>query len=166
MQKLIIIRGNSGGGKSTIAVKLQNKMGYKTMLISQDVIRRQILRVQDKPGNVSIQLIYNLALYGMTIGYNVIIEGILRRDIYGDMLLNLIQNFTGSSFVYYFDITLEETIRRHETKQNSHEFGESEMRSWWIEKDYLKVVGEVCITDELHEDETIQLIYQQVGANS
>ncbi|MBM3210138.1 hypothetical protein FJZ39_02255 [Candidatus Saccharibacteria bacterium] len=52
--KLIIIRGNSGSGKSTIAKRLQHKLDYGTMLVSQDVVRREILRCKDTPGNPSI----------------------------------------------------------------------------------------------------------------
>ena len=36
--KLIILRGNSGSGKTTIAKELQQVFGNNTMLISQDVI--------------------------------------------------------------------------------------------------------------------------------
>lgn len=36
--KVIILRGNSGSGKSTIAKALQKRFGYGTMLISQDII--------------------------------------------------------------------------------------------------------------------------------
>ena len=35
--KLIILRGNSGSGKTTIAKELQQVFGNNTMLISQDV---------------------------------------------------------------------------------------------------------------------------------
>lgn len=47
MGKLIILRGNSGSGKTTVAKELQKKFGYNTMPISQDEIRRNILRVKD-----------------------------------------------------------------------------------------------------------------------
>lgn len=40
MKKLIILRGNSGSGKTTVAKVLQRKIGYNTMRISQDEIRR------------------------------------------------------------------------------------------------------------------------------
>ena len=36
MSKLIILRGNSGSGKTTVAKALQEKLGYNTMRISQD----------------------------------------------------------------------------------------------------------------------------------
>lgn len=47
MSKLMIIIGNSGSGKTTIAKSLQQKLDHNVMLISQDVIRREILRVND-----------------------------------------------------------------------------------------------------------------------
>ena len=47
MTKLIILRGNSGSGKTTIAKELQKLFGKNTMLISQDVIRREMLNVDD-----------------------------------------------------------------------------------------------------------------------
>ena len=47
MKKIIILRGNSGSGKTTVARALQKKFGYNTMVISQDEIRRNILWVKD-----------------------------------------------------------------------------------------------------------------------
>ena len=47
MTKLIILRGNSGSGKTTVAKALQEKLGYNTMRISQDEVRRNMLWVKD-----------------------------------------------------------------------------------------------------------------------
>ena len=47
MGKLIILRGNSGSGKTTVAKALQKKLGRNTMLISQDEDRRNMLWVDD-----------------------------------------------------------------------------------------------------------------------
>ena len=47
MKKLVILRGNSGSGKTTVARVLQRKIGFNTMLISQDEIRRNMLWVKD-----------------------------------------------------------------------------------------------------------------------
>lgn len=41
--KLILLRGNSGSGKTTLAHMLQRKLGRGTLVISQDVIRRDML---------------------------------------------------------------------------------------------------------------------------
>lgn len=43
MPKLIILRGNSGSGKTSAAKALQEKFGPNTMLISHDMVRMQIL---------------------------------------------------------------------------------------------------------------------------
>ena len=64
MVKLIILRGNSGSGKTTIAKELQRKFGENTMLISQDVIRREMLGVKDGPNTLALPLIKELLFYG------------------------------------------------------------------------------------------------------
>ena len=74
---LIILRGNSGCGKTSTARLLQRQLGYGTMLVSQDMVRREILRVKDSKNNPAIQLIYDLCMYGNKVGYTVILEGIL-----------------------------------------------------------------------------------------
>lgn len=159
MQKLIIIRGNSGSGKSTIARKLQCEMGEKTMLIPQDTVRRKMLRAADKDHNVSIQLIYDLTMYGKKIGYNVIVEGILNKSRYGDMLQKLMSDFGGKVCAYYFDLSFEETLRRHALRPYSNEFGEKEMKSWWTDNDYL-TDNDRILTGEMSEGEIIKTILE------
>lgn len=50
MQKLIILRGNSGSGKTTVARLLQGKFGPNTMLISSDTVRMEMLHVWGPQG--------------------------------------------------------------------------------------------------------------------
>ena len=47
MSTLIILRGNSGSGKTSAAQELQKKLGRNTLVISQDSIRREMLWVPD-----------------------------------------------------------------------------------------------------------------------
>lgn len=157
MSKLIIIRGNSGSGKSTIAKQLQHELGHKTMLVPQDVVRREILRTKDVPKNPSIQLMKDIATYGHTSGYDVVIEGILIRKRYGKMLQEVITLFD-EVYVYYLNISLEETLRRHKTKPNAHEFGEDQIREWYVSKDVLGVPGEKIFTDEQSCNEIVKSI--------
>lgn len=169
MPRLIIIRGNSGSGKTTIAKKLQEDLqphfakaaGTGVMLVSQDVIRREILRVRDVPDNPSIQMIKNSATYGSSLGFDVIIEGILLQKIYGKMLLELIGIFD-ETHTYYFNVSLEETLHRHKSKPNSHEFGEAEMRDWYVAHDVLNLPNEKLFTDRHSEDEILQSILSDV----
>jgi predicted kinase len=163
MQRLVIIRGNSGSGKSTVAKRLQHEMGYETMLVPQDVVRREMLRVKDKANNPSIQLVYDMAMYGSNIGYDVIVEGIFVNERYGDMLRKLIEDFNGRAYVYYFDVPIEITLERHAFKPNAHEFGEKELRSWWVEKDYLHTLNEKHIPAQMTEDEIVEMFLQDIN---
>ncbi len=135
-------------------------MGHGTMLIPHDTIRREILYVHDTIGNPSGELVSKLALYSRDMGHDVIIEGIFVKKKYGDMLEHLIKEFNGDTYIYYFDISFEETLKRHQSKAKATEFGEKEMRSWWVEKDYLKTENERYITDDMTEEEIVELIYQ------
>ena len=86
MVKLIILRGNSGSGKTTIAKELQRKFGENTMLISQDVIRREMLRVKDGPNTLALPLIKELLFYGTSHSDIIILEGIMYADWYKPLL--------------------------------------------------------------------------------
>jgi adenylate kinase family enzyme len=165
MSKLIIIRGNSGSGKTIIAKRLQQDLqprfaqdlDHGTMLVSQDVIRRDILRTKDGPDNPSIQLIKDTVTYGLSIGFDVIIEGILVRNVYGAMLHELSALFV-ETHIYYFDISFEETLRRHQTKPNAHEFGEKEMRRWYVANDVLNLPGEKLFTNDQSQNDILSAI--------
>lgn len=159
---LIIIRGNAGSGKTTIATALQKEFGEGTLLVSQDTVRRDMLQVRDQEDNLSIELISQIAKYGKGKCEYVIVEGILNTKRYQKMLDALIADFDQKAFVYYFDLPLEETIKRHHLREKITEFGENELRSWWNAEDYLKTAGEVLLTQHLSQKDILTLIYQQV----
>jgi len=161
--RLIIIRGNSGSGKTTTAKRLRHELGYGTMLVSQDVLRREILRVKDGPNNPSIKLIYDTVMYGNTIGYDVILEGILANKHYGNMLNRLVHDFHGTVFAYYFDLPFVETLKRHSTKTNSGEYGEAEMQEWWNNEDYLGIKQEKFFDQTHDEAQTLKKILEDVS---
>ena len=164
MAKLIIIRGNSGSGKSTIAQNIQNYLGEGVMLIGQDEVRRHMLNVKDKPRNLSINLIEKIAEYGIKHCNYVIIEGILNKQKYGTMLQKLIEYDGIQAYVYYFDLAFNETVRRHHMKENTN-FDKQEMAKWFIERDFLNVQGEFCINQEMTEMEILQQMLNDMHDN-
>jgi predicted kinase len=162
-RNLIIIRGNSASGKTTVATELQKRLGRRTMLLSQDVIRRQILRVSDKEEHPAMDLIQQIARFGWEKGWEtVIIEGILSRAKYGEKLLKLAKE-ADKTIVYYLDISFEETLTRHTMKPEADNYGEKEMRDWWLENDVLGLSNEITLDESLTSGEIVSRIVHDIA---
>jgi predicted kinase len=160
--KLIIIRGNSGSGKTTTAKSLRDHLGNGTLLVSQDTVRREMLKVHDREGNLSIDLIRQIAEYGKDKCEFVIVEGILCKNHYGEMLNNLIRFYNQKTYTYYFNLSFEETVIRHNSSSKKMEFGEDSLRAWWNPKDYLCVDGEMILTNDMSQNGVLKLILNQL----
>ena len=166
MCRLIILRGNSGSGKTTIAKELQRKFGSNTLLISQDAIRREMLMVSDGPDTPAIPMLKELLRYGKTHCETVILEGIMVADWYHPLFELAKELFGKNIYAYYFDIPFEETIKRHKTRSQSNEFGEEAMREWWVDKDYSDILDETAITADKDQETIVQEIYGTIAKRS
>ncbi|GMR68761.1 MULTISPECIES: kinase [Bacillus] len=159
---LIILRGNSASGKTIIAKQLQEHFGQGTLLVSQDVVRRDMLRVHDTMGNLSHDLLFEITKYGKGKCEFVILEGILNSRKYGEMLKELIHYFKGNAYTYYFDLSLEETIRRHNTREKRHEFSEDSLLKWYNPHDTIEVARETIFTDNFTQKDIFDAILNDV----
>lgn len=163
MGKLIILRGNSGSGKTTVAKELQKRFGRNTMLISQDVIRRDMLKVTDGEDTKALPLMKELLKYGSVHSEIVILEGIMYADWYKPLFELANQIYGAEVYAYYFDLPFEETLKRHLTRPKCQEFGEEAMREWWREKDFSDVLKEIRITCEKDFGNIVTEIYSDVS---
>ncbi|MGW3658788.1 hypothetical protein ACWD6R_25300 [Streptomyces sp. NPDC005151] len=84
--RLVVLRGNSASGKSSVAAGIREKFGRGLALVGQDNLRRIVLRERDRPGAANVGLSDLTARYALDAGYHVVVEGILYADHYGDML--------------------------------------------------------------------------------
>lgn len=162
--KIIILRGNSGSGKTTIAKMLQKHFGHGTMLISQDVVRREMLYVKDDPKTKAIGLLKELVQYGSKNCDIIILEGILYADWYQGLFEYVEKEFGSNIYAYYFEVPFEETLLRHNTKPNAHDFGEAELKRWWREKDYIKIIPEQLLYKNMTADEIVEMIAKQINS--
>lgn len=160
--KTNILRGNSGSGKTTIAKELQIRFGRNTMLISQDSIRRDMLRVKDRKDTKALPLMKKLLEYGNVHSDVVILEGIMYSEWYNPLFELANELYGREIYAYYFDLSFEETLKRHQTKTNCHEFGENEMHRWWREKDFSDVLNEKSITSDKSFESIVTEIYRDV----
>ena len=76
---IVLIRGNSASGKSTVVKALQLVLP-NTMLISQDEIRRNMLRESDRDGSDTMRVIELLVAAAKEMNRLVILDGIFRQD--------------------------------------------------------------------------------------
>lgn len=162
MGNLIILRGNSGSGKTVTAQKLQKRLGPNTMLISQDAVRRDMLYAEDGPDTAALPLLMELLKYGKAHSDTVILEGILRAAWYRP-LFKLAKQLYAQTHIhaYYFDLPFEETVKRHQTKPNCQAFGAEDMRAWWKEQDFSDVLSESRITRDMDLEQVITIICSQ-----
>lgn len=161
---LVVIRGNSAAGKSTLALELQRALGPGTANLGQDHLRRVILREHDVPGGDNIDFIAQNARYCLGIGYNVILEGILYSPHYGAMLHQLVKEHPGPSHLFYLDVPLEETLRRHERRPMT--VGPDKIREWYHPLDLLDIPGEITIDGRADTNETLAAVLERIGAVS
>ena len=164
--KLIILRGNSGSGKTTIAKLLQKQLGEETLLVSQDLVRREMLMVSDLQGNMSIELIKRITEFAKGTCKVVILEGILKKQVYEELLLNLIDYFDHHVYAYYFDLPFTETVERHKLRSSAKEFGEERLNTWWIPNDQLGINGEMMLTSDMSQQDIVDVIFRQIKKSS
>ncbi|WP_184946832.1 AAA family ATPase [Kitasatospora kifunensis] len=161
--RLCVLRGNSGSGKTSIATEIRRRYGRGIALVSQDNIRRTVLRERDVPGAPNIGLIGTMARYALNHGYHVVIEGIMYADRYGGMLEALARDHQGQSRLYYLNVDFTETLRRHATKPQADEYGETEMRDWYRPDDLLPSGIEQVIPADSTLEESVARIMRDLG---
>ncbi len=159
MAELIIIRGNSGSGKSTLAKEIHRLFRGRALLIPQDTVRREMLGARDDANTPAIPLIAHLLEYGCNHCAITILEGILNAERYRPAFERA-RSLFGDAHIhaFRFDLPFEETLKRHQTKPNRSEFGEAQMREWWLENDALSGIPETVFTKETSLRQAIRII--------
>ncbi|MFJ3644132.1 AAA family ATPase [Streptomyces sp. NPDC090108] len=163
--RLILLRGNSASGKSSVAAGLRDRFGRGLALVSQDNLRRVVLRERDRPGAANIGLIGLTARYALDAGFHVVVEGILYADHYGSMLADLRADHRGPTHAYYLDVPFEEALVRHATKPIADDVDETQLRDWYRTRDLLPGGVETVIGAGSTLHETVDRIMLDTGLN-
>lgn len=156
--KLIVLRGPSGAGKSTVAKALQQASRRNVLIIEQDYFRHTLLA--DKPDTKSVvpELVYTEAKLLLDAGYDVVVEGIFRKEKYKPMFERLIEAHSGASYVFYFDIGFEETAKRHATRSKAADFTPDEMKEWFGMAAPLEMSCERVIPEAHTKGQTVSFV--------
>ncbi len=158
---LLILRGPSGSGKTTIARRLFEIVKRKTALIQQDHYRFIFSPAGggSRPNSDVIhQMIEHNTKVALESGYNVILEGILSVKSYDQVIDRIISSHSGNSYIFYFDISFEETVKRHYAKDGNSNYGEAEMREWYPVAHKSRHMLEHIIPERFTIDQTVDHI--------
>jgi D-alanyl-D-alanine dipeptidase len=161
--RLVVIRGNSASGKSSVAQGLRDHYGRGIAILGQDVIRRNVLREHDTARGANIALLGRIARDALNAGFHVVLEGILYADRYGHMITSLVRDHRGVSNCYYLDVPLEATLARASKADAAYleHVTEVHLASWYRELDLLPGSLETVIPADSTLQDTISHILRE-----
>lgn len=159
--RLIVVRGNSGSGKSSVVEAIRAQYGRGIAYIEQDYVRRIVFQELEEIDGANIELIAQMARHALSRGFHAVIEGILPTVRYGGMLAELHREHGG--YFYYLDIPFEETVRRHATRDKAAAFTADDMAAWYRSKDLLGEPRETVIDETSSLEATVQQILNETG---
>lgn len=157
--RLIIIRGPSASGKSTIANELFSRTKRPMLLISEDTIRK-MFSDHTKTGHLpSKELAVKAVLTGLENGFDVIYQGILRVNGGNENRFDeLLSKHPKNNYFFYLDVSLGGTIKRHKSRLKSNQFSAETMKKWWNFSSPTHFDNETIITEEFTLEQTVETI--------
>lgn len=156
---LVVLRGNSASGKSTVARRVQRELPRgRVAVIGQDHVRRELLWEHDSGPGDTIGLVEVMVRHCLARGRITVLEGIFRSARYQQMCERLIAGHDGPSLVYYLDVSLPETLRRHALKSIADHVSDEQVASWYVNNDVLALPGEIVLDERQSEDELVARI--------
>lgn len=162
---LLVLRGNSASGKSTVARRVQRALPRgRVAVIGQDHVRRELLWEHDTGQGDTVGLLESMVRHCLGIGRITILEGIFGSERYHAMFDRLLREAPGPALVYYLDVSLPETLRRHAGKSIADEVPAEKVSSWYRVHDVLGAPGEQVLGEELSADEMVAQVLGDLAA--
>jgi len=163
MEKLIIIRGPSAAGKSSVSKELLAKSNRPTLLVSEDGVRK-MFNDHDGAGHDAARELATQAVHlGLRNGYDVIYEGILNIKTRKIQFDELLEAHPEENYFFFLDVGWEETVKRHHTRPEKAEFDPEVMRKWWDYASPTNHLSETIIPETASKKETIKIIGKVAG---
>lgn len=144
--QLVVLRGISGAGKSSIAAALQRE-NPSLAWVDQHHLRRTLpAGWTGRDTAETIDLIDATVRFCLGLGRTVLLEGTLPARQYRPMLRDLLADHAGRARLYYLDVSLQEAgrriARRDQNKSAKRPVGHG------LPGDLLAIAGELVIGEE------------------
>jgi predicted kinase len=153
---LIVLRGNSGSGKTTVATALQRELGWPTAVLGQDHFRRIVYAEREQEHLANADLLAAAAAHCLAAAQSVVLEGVFNASRYAPMLERIAARTADARF-FSFDLSLAETLRRHAERQHPEVTVEM-LSDWYHGWQPLPFVSETRIG----ADETVEQIVDRI----
>ena len=118
MTKLIIIRGPSGVGKSSVAKALLKRTTRPTVLVDLDHYRFSFVNPPNYDHDLESAMSGSDVLIGLKLGFDVIFDGNFTATVHDPFLAKLLSAHPEENYLFYLDASLNETLKRQETKSH------------------------------------------------
>ncbi|MGF7229680.1 MAG: AAA family ATPase [Candidatus Saccharibacteria bacterium] len=165
MSKLIILRGNSGSGKSTVARELVKDTTRKTAIIAGDYYREHMLFPKGQYGEALGDLMALNVKYCLDHDFDVIWDSIFfAHERNRNYLAQILAKYhPQDNFIFNFDVSFEETARRHQTRELRHAFSAEQMREWYQPVESLGYDFEFTIPETNSVEQSVTFIRKTVN---
>jgi hypothetical protein len=159
---IIIIRGPSGVGKSTVAKALMEKTSRPTVLVDLDHYRFSFVNPPPKDHDLEYEMSASDVSIGLELGFNVIFDGNFSAGADDPFLEKLFAKHPEGNYIFYLNASLRETLERHKTKADPR-IGTDKMKEVYK---YASPTGhkqEVVIPEESTLGQTVAKIRRITG---
>ncbi|HET7640787.1 MAG TPA: AAA family ATPase [Ktedonobacteraceae bacterium] len=163
MAKLIILRGPSGAGKSTVSELLKQRVATKLGVFEQDHYRHGTFNRLDIDNEVGRHAMFGAVQATLEYGTDVVMEGIMNKAKYEPYFNKLFKDHPDENYFFYFDVSAEETVRRHATRSKSQHISDQEMLSWYGRAGRFDYPGEVIIPQDCSAEQAFEKIIAVTG---
>ncbi|MGD0284383.1 MAG: AAA family ATPase [Candidatus Saccharimonadales bacterium] len=159
MSKVIILRGNSGSGKSTVAKELIKSIKHKTVIVEQDYYRVHMFFPLGEHKEEVRELMLQNVLYCLAHDYDILWVSIFHKPAAQDYFEEFFKNHhPADNFIFSFQTSFEESIKRHQTRPQKNEFGIKDMKEWYKPTEPLGYDFEFIIPESNTIQQTVKYI--------
>jgi adenylate kinase family enzyme len=156
--KLIVLRGPSGAGKSTVAQLLHRRVTHKTALIDQDYYRHVMFNNLHSDLEAPRYVMFAAVKAALDHGYDVIVEGFMGTGKYKSYFDILLAEHPDNNYFFYFDVSYEQTLQRHSTRQKDESLNEARMHELFLKSGPIGYPNETIISEDTSAENACLLI--------
>ena len=161
--KLIILRGPSSSGKTTVMNELKSRSPRRVATVEADIFKHKILHSQDGSKELTAKLCSDVIRRLLVSGYDVVAEGLFSAKYYKNVFDDIESAHPHDNHFYYFDISLAEVIRRHSMRSKSTEFSSDYVAELYKKTSPLEHMQERRIDDHMLIEQIIDMIAAETG---